>query len=139
MEKCLFTSFPYRFTLKPILFGEKAMEFHGLRLGNNYDLLVQRDEFRSLWTQFAEQRVIYPTGQRVLRFDPFKFYEDQFGYDYLLLFRHAIDQGDYLVLPVEMLLFLALLRIVHEPGETTKVTQDLALLIQRLGVPLLPS
>jgi hypothetical protein len=138
MEKCLFTSFPYRFTLKPILFGGKAMEFHGLRQGNNYDLLVQRDEFRSLWTQFPEQRVIHPAGQRVLRFDPFEFYEDQFGYDYFLLFRHAIDQGDYLVLPVEMLLFLTLLRSVREPGETTKVTQDLALLIQRLGVPLFP-
>jgi hypothetical protein len=139
MEKCLFTSFPYRFTLKPILFGGKAMEFHELRPGNDYNLLVQRDEFRSLWTQFPEQRAMPPAGQRVLRFDPFEFSEDQFGYDYLLLFRHAIDQGDYLVLPVEMLLFLTLLRSVHEPGETTKVQQDLALLIQRLGIPLLPS
>jgi hypothetical protein len=107
--------------------------------GNAYDLLVQRDEFRSLWAQFPEQRFIHSTGQRVLHLHPFAFYEEQFGYDYLLLFRHAIDEGDYLVLTVEMLVFLAILRSVHNPEEATQVKHDLVLLLQKLGVPLFPS
>jgi hypothetical protein len=133
----LFETFPYRFTLKPLLFAGKAMQYHGLRQGNDYDFLISREEFRSLHKQIPDHLAVNSTEHRVLRFGMFEFYEQQFGYDYLLLCRHAIDQRDYLVLSVDMLLFLAILRMVHEP-QMPHVKHDFVLLVQKLGLwPLL--
>jgi hypothetical protein len=139
MDDHLFEDFLYSFLLKPLLFAGKALEYHGLRTGNDYELLLPRDEFRSLWRQFPDQRSISPTGHRVLQIPPFEFYEHLFGYDYLLLTREAIDRGDYLVMPVEMLTFFTIIRIMHEQ-ENTQAKQDLVVLMQKLGVwPLTPA
>ena len=133
MDDHLFEGFPYSFLLKPLLFAGKALEYHGLRAGNDYDLLLPREEFRSLWRQFSDQRFLNPTEHRVVRIAPFEFYEHLFGYDYLLLTREAIDRGDYLVMPVEMLTFFTIIRIMHEQ-ENTQAKQDLVVLMHKLGV-----
>lgn len=133
MEQALFTTFPYLFTLKPLLFGEKAMEFHGIRPGTSYEVLPARDEFKSLWKQFPNQRALDPIGHRILRIEPFEFYEHQFGYDYRLLSLDAIDQDDHLILSLDLLIFLTVKRIMHAP-EMLQVKQDFLLLMQKLGV-----
>jgi hypothetical protein len=133
MSDRLFDHFSYSFTLKPLLFAGKAMEYHGIRAGNDYDLLVSRNEFQSLWQQFPTQRSINSTGHRVLCIAPFEFFESLFGYDYLLLAWQAINQGDYLVMPVETLVFFTTLRIIHEQANV-QAKQDLILLLQKLDV-----
>jgi hypothetical protein len=133
MDDSLFEDFSFPFSFKPLLFAGKALEYHGLRAGNEYDLLLPHEEFHSLWQQFPDQRFLNPTGHRVIRIMPFEFYEHWFGYDYLLLAREAIDQGDYRVMPIMMLTFFTIIHITHEP-ENTLAKHDLVLLLQKLGV-----
>jgi hypothetical protein len=133
----LFETFPFAFTLKPLLIGGKAMEFYSLRTGNDYDFLIPREEFRRLRLHFPNAFFTNAYGDAGIRVEKYEFYESQFGFIYFQLERGAIDQHDYLIAHLEFLLFLKTLTLVYEPGNQ-KARHDLILLMHKLGVQLLP-
>jgi hypothetical protein len=130
----LFETFPFAFTLKPLLIGGKAMEYHTLRAGNDYDFLIPKEEFRRVRRDFPDAFFINTYGDAGIRVGASAFYESQFGFIYFQLERGAIDHHDYLVAHLEFLLFLKTLTLVSDPGNQ-KARQDLMLLMQKLGVP----
>src|SRR5579883_615233 len=130
----LFETFPFAFTLKPLLIGGKAMEYHNLRAGNDYDFQVPKEELRCMRCYFPDAFFINPYGDARIRVGAYAFYESQFGFIYFQLERGAIDLYDYLVAHLEFLLFLKTLTLVSDPGNQ-KARQDLMLLMQKLGVP----
>jgi hypothetical protein len=134
----LFETFPFAFTLKPLLIGGKAMEYHHLRPGNDYDFLIPKEEFRRLRRHFPNTFFTNAYGDAGIRVGGYAFYESQFGFIYFQLERDAIDRHDYLVAHLEFLLFLKTLTLVYDPGNQ-KARQDLVLLMQKLGVQPFPS
>ena len=56
-----------------------------------------------------------------------------FGCSYFQLETKSVNEGDYQVVHLEILLFLRTLTLIHEP-ENQKARQDMLLLMNRLGV-----
>jgi hypothetical protein len=136
--EAFFESLPFSFTLKPLLFGGKAMEYYGLREGIDYDFLIHKEEFRQLQQYFPEGFFINTVGDVGIRIGEYEFYVSQFELNYLQLEHGTIDQPEYRVAHLDLLLFLKMSTLVYEP-ENQKARQDLVQLMHALGVqPFLP-
>jgi hypothetical protein len=134
----LFDTLGHTFLLKPLLVAGKAMEYYGLRPGNDYDFLIPRDEFRSLRTTFPKEVITSTFGDGRIQIGDYTFYESQFGFSYFHLERDAIDRQDYLVAHPGFLLFLSTMRLIHE-RDHHQARVDLLLLMYQLQVlPLEP-
>ncbi len=129
----LFDTLGHTFMLKPLLVTGKAMEYYGLRQGNDYDFVVPQEEFRRLLGVFRERRFTTPLGETGIRVGSYEFYSSLYGLTYYQLEREAINQQDYLIIHLELLLFLKTLTTIHEP-ENKQARQDMRLLMQKLGV-----
>ncbi len=134
----LFDTLEHTFLLKPLLVAGKAMEYYGLRPGNEYDFLIPRDEFRSLRNTFPKDVVTNAFGDAGIRIGNYTFYESLFGFSYFHLERDAIDRKDYLVAHPGILLFLSTMRLIHK-RDHHQARVDLFLLMYQLEVlPLEP-
>lgn len=129
----LFETFPVEPTLKPLLIGEKAMEYYNLRTGTQFEFLIPKEEFQRLRLHVSEGSCANAFGDAGIQIGGYTLYASQFGLLYFQLERGAIDQDDYLVVHLELLLFLTTLTLVHESGNQ-KARYDQMALIARLGM-----
>jgi hypothetical protein len=133
LSKTLFDHFDHQFLLKPLLIMGRAMEYYGLRHGNDSDFIVPKPEFERLCEAFPDGQFTNVRGEKGVRSGTYEFYVDVFGFGYYELEREAVDEQDYLVVHLEFLLFLKTVTLIHEP-ENQKARQDMLLLMDKLGV-----
>jgi hypothetical protein len=128
-----FKHLPHTFLLKPLLITGSAMEYYGLRQGNDFDFLVPPPEFARLCEALPEGQFTTVENEKGVRHGNYEFYVTVFGYTYYDLETGAIEERDYLVLHAEFLLFLKTLTLIRHP-EDQKARQDILLLLKKLAV-----
>lgn len=115
------------FIKKPLLIGGKAKEYYGIRTaGKDIDFVISEEDYRSL----AER---YPNNIKDLQkdlgiiIDEFELWKTICWYDYEYLSDRAKDEGTYLVISLERLLFLTALGMHKE-----KYLEDLKLIVNKI-------
>lgn len=117
----------YAFIKKPLLIGGKAKEYYGIRTaGKDIDFVVSQQDYKLL----AEK---YPNSIKDLQkdlgivIDGFELWKTICWYDYEYLSDRAKDEGTYLVISLERLLFLTALGMHKE-----KYFEDLKLIVNKI-------
>ncbi len=117
----------YTFSTKPLLIGGKAMEYYGLRQsGNDIDFVITPADYERLSRK-------YPDNLKDLWGDlgvcvyGFEIWKSICLFDYEYLSSGALNQGEYLIICLERLLFLKALGMKEE-----KYRRDLELIVQKV-------
>src|SRR5450432_2289358 len=105
LSETLFDTFVHAFTLKPLLIAGKAMQYYGVRDGQEYEFVLPKEEFRSLRVKGQYDLFTNAFGDVGIHAGEYTFYESAFGFSYFHLERNAVDRQDYLVAHPGMLLF----------------------------------
>jgi len=117
----------YTFLTKPLLIGGKAMEYYGLRQARaDIDFVITPADYERLSRK-------YPDNLKDLWGDlgvcvyGFEIWKSICLFDYEYLSPGALDQGEYLIISLERLLFLKALGMKEE-----KYRRDLELIVQKV-------
>jgi len=117
----------YTFSTKPLLIGGKAMEYYGLRQsGNDIDFVITPADYERLSRK-------YPDNLKDLWGDlgvcvyGFEIWKSICLFDYEYLSSGTLNQGEYLIICLERLLFLKALGMKEE-----KYRRDLELIVQKV-------
>ncbi len=117
----------FTFLTRPLLIGGKAMEYYGLRrAGSDIDFVVTAPDY----VRLAEQ---YPDHPKDLYGDlgvcvyEFEIWKSICLFDYHYLSVGAIDEGEFLVIALEKLLFLKALGIKED-----KYRRDVELIVKKV-------
>jgi hypothetical protein len=117
----------FSFAQKPLLIGGKAMEYYQLRpAGADIDFVIAGEDYRRLAAQYPDHLRDLWGDLGVCVFE-FEIWRSICLFDYAALSLGAIDQGDYLIIALEKLLFLKALGM-HEP----KYLHDLELVVKKV-------
>jgi hypothetical protein len=115
----------YNFKKKPLLIGGKAMEYYGLRKsGLDIDLVIDFEDHKLL-------KIKYPNNIKDLYGDigicefGFEIWNQICTFDYNYLKENAVENGNYLIVSLEKLLFLKALAM-----EIPKYHKDLELVVE---------
>jgi len=117
----------YTFLQKPIVVGGKAMEYYNLRkAGSDIDLIATKEDVRNL-IQLYPERVKNLWGD--LGVCPFEFeiWKTIQYFDYEFYKQGSVDEGEYVVMSLEKLLFLKVLAMDIE-----KNLNDVQLIRQKI-------
>lgn len=114
----------YTFSSKPLLVGGKAMEYYGLRkAGVDIDLIVPEEDVVALIKQYPDRVKDLWGDLGVCPFE-FEIWRTICFFDYEYFKEGALDQGGYLVISLEKLLFMKALAMKKE-----KYMKDLELIV----------
>jgi hypothetical protein len=117
----------YSFQKKPLLVGGKAMEYYGLRQsGEDIDLIAGKEDVANLVRQYPGRVKDLWGDLGVCPFE-FEIWKSICLFTYDDLCENAIDEGSYLVISLEKLLFMKALAMKVE-----KYFLDTQLIIQEL-------
>ena len=117
----------YKFKYKPLLIGGKAMEYYGLRkAGADIDLVVHPIDHKVLVDKYPSNIKDLYGDIGVCEFD-FEIWNQICTFDYQYLKANAIEEENYLVISLEMLLFLKALAM-----EIPKYHKDLELVVKKV-------
>jgi hypothetical protein len=117
----------YAFLSKPLLIGGKAMEYYGLRqAGADIDFVITAEDYARLSSQYPEHlRDLW--GDLGVCVYEFEIWKSICLFEYAFLSEGALDQGDYLVISLEKLLFLKALAMQKD-----KYRADLELIVKKI-------
>lgn len=121
------TKLHHTFTKKPLLVGGKAMEYYGLRkAGTDIDLIVPEEDVIALIKQYPD-RVKDLVGDLGVCPYEFEIWKTICFYDYDYLVRDANDEGDFLIISEERLLFMKALAMKVEKylKDTQLIVEDI--------------
>ena len=117
----------FTFSTRPLLIGGKAMEYYGLRkAGADIDFVVTPQDYNRLVRQFPAHRKDLWGDLGICVYE-FEIWKSICLFDYAFLSAGAVEQGEYLIISLEKLLFLKALGMKEE-----KYRNDLALIVERL-------
>lgn len=118
----------YTFRTKPLLIGGQAMEFYGLRpAGADIDFVITAADYAALAQQYPDQgKDLW--GDLGVCVDEFELWRTICLFDYGYLAVGALDQGDYLVIALDKLLFLKTLAM----KQAEKYQRDVELLVKQI-------
>jgi len=116
----------FTFQTRPLLIGGKAMEYYGLRLsGSDIDFVITAVDYQRLSQAYPDHLKDLWGDLGVCVFE-FEIWQSICLFDYEFLSAGALDQGEYLIISLEKLLFLKALAMKHE-----KYHRDLELIVQK--------
>ena len=117
----------YKFKYKPLLIGGKAMEYYGLRkAGVDIDLVVHPVDHETLVNKYPSNIKDLYGDIGVCEFG-FEIWNQICTFDYQYLKANAIEEETFLVISLEMLLFLKALAM-----EIPKYHKDLELVVKKV-------
>lgn len=117
----------FSFAHKPLLIGGKAMEYYQLRpAGADIDFVIAAEDYTRLAAQYPDHLRDLWGDLGVCVFE-FEIWRSICLFDYAALTPGAIDNGDYLIIALEKLLFLKALGM-REP----KYLHDLELVVKEV-------
>lgn len=117
----------YKFKYKPLLIGGKAMEYYGLRkAGVDIDLVVHPVDHETLVNKYPSNIKDLYGDIGVCEFG-FEIWNQICTFDYQYLKANAIEEENFLVISLEMLLFLKALAM-----EIPKYHKDLELVVKKV-------
>ena len=117
----------YKFKYKPLLIGGKAMEYYGLRkAGADIDLVVHPIDHETLVNKYPSNIKDLYGDIGVCEFG-FEIWNQICTFDYQYLKANAIEEETFLVISLEMLLFLKALAM-----EIPKYHKDLELVVKKV-------
>lgn len=117
----------YNFKYKPLLIGGKAMEYYGLRkAGVDIDLVVHPIDHETLVNKYPSNIKDLYGDIGVCEFG-FEIWNQICTFDYQYLKANAIEEENFLVISLEMLLFLKALAM-----EIPKYHKDLELVVKKV-------
>lgn len=117
----------YKFKYKPLLIGGKAMEYYGLRkAGVDIDLVVHPIDHETLVNKYPSNIKDLYGDIGVCEFG-FEIWNQICTFDYQYLTANAIEEENFLVISLEMLLFLKALAM-----EIPKYHMDLELIVKKV-------
>lgn len=117
----------YKFKYKPLLIGGKAMEYYGLRkAGVDIDLVVHPIDHETLVNKYPSNIKDLYGDIGVCEFG-FEIWNQICTFDYQYLKANAIEEENFLVISLEMLLFLKALAM-----EIPKYHKDLELVVKKV-------
>jgi hypothetical protein len=118
----------FTFEAKPLLIGGKAMEYYGLRMaGNDIDFVIIPADYQRLARAYPEHLKDLWGDLGVCPFE-FEIWQSICLFDYDYLSAGALDQGEYLVISLEKLLFLKALAMM----KSEKYHKDLEMIVQKM-------
>lgn len=118
----------FTFEAKPLLIGGKAMEYYGLRMsGNDIDFVVIPADYQRLALAYPDHLKDLWGDLGVCVFE-FEIWQSICLFDYAYLSAGALNQGDYLVISLEKLLFLKALAML----KSEKYHKDLEMIVQKI-------
>ena len=118
----------YTFQTKPLLIGGKAMEYYDLRpAGADIDFVITDADYTALAQQYPDHRKDL-WGDLGVCVAEFEIWRTICLFDYAYLAPGALDEGDYLVIALDKLLFLKTLAMKHDE----KYQRDVALLVKKI-------
>ena len=117
----------YTFLAKPLLIGGKAMEYYSLRqAGDDIDFVITPADYERLSQKYPDNlKDLW--GDLGVCVHGFEIWKSICLFDYEYLSSGALDQGEYLVISLEKLLFLKALGMKVE-----KYRQDLELIVKKI-------
>ena len=122
------TTLHYTFQTKPLLIGGKAMEYYDLRpAGADIDFVITGEDYTALAQQYPDHHKDLWGDQGVCVAE-FEIWRTICLFDYAYLAAGALDEGDYLVIALDKLLFLKTLAMKHDE----KYQRDVALLVKKI-------
>ncbi|HTE58159.1 MAG TPA: hypothetical protein VK694_05435 [Verrucomicrobiae bacterium] len=96
----------FDFHHKPLLIGGKAMEYYGIRkAGKDIDFVVAAEDHKRLAIQYPEHIKELYGDVGIIEYE-FETWNTICTFDYEYLKAGAAEEGDYLVVSIEKLLFL---------------------------------
>ena len=117
----------YKFKYKPLIIGGKAMEYYGLRkAGVDIDLVVHPIDHETLVDKYPSNIKDLYGDIGVCEFG-FEIWNQICTFDYQYLTANAIEEENFLVISLEMLLFLKALAM-----EIPKYHKDLELVVKKV-------
>lgn len=127
MQRIPFERLNYHFMTPPLLVGGMAMEFYDLRkTGADIDFIITPEDHANL-VRIYPDHIIDLWGDIGVCVDIFEIWRTICLYGYDELSPGAVDQGDFLVISMEKLMFLKTLAIREE-----KYRKDVELLSDRI-------
>ena len=124
----------YNFKNKPLVLGGLALEYYGIRKnGHDYDYMVSPEDWKILTKKYPEQVNLFG-GKTEKDIDAtltnfnntnVDLISTLFQYNYDFLKKDAIDEGKYLVISVENLLFVKTLGAVFNNHTKSKNDQEI--------------
>ncbi len=130
----LFEESHLSFHHKPLLVAGGAMDYHGVRKrGTDYDFVVSLEDFFTLYSDHHQGYRKSDLGDEVITIGVYEFYASFAGLPYEQLNKNAVKQGNYLIISLPYLLFMAFTLSEHEP-DNQKRRRDVALLLRKLLV-----
>ena len=121
------TKLKFTFQAKPLLIGGKAMEYYGLRMsGNDIDFVITAADYQRLSQAYPDHLKDLWGDLGVCVFE-FEIWQSICLFDYEFLSAGALDQGEYLVISLEKLLFLKALAMM----KSEKYHRDLEMIVQK--------
>lgn len=118
----------FKFEAKPLLIGGKAMEYYDLRpSGNDIDFVIIPEDYQRLSRAYPEHLKDLWGDLGVCVFE-FEVWQSICLFDYAYLSAGALDQGEYLVIALEKLLFLKALAMM----KSEKYHKDLEKIVQKI-------
>jgi hypothetical protein len=117
----------YSFSKKPLLVGGMAMEYYGLRKsGPDIDFVAVEEDVVNLIKLYPERVKDLWGDLGVCPFE-FEIWKTICLFDYDELSKDAIDEGEYLVISLEKLLFMKALAMKKEKylKDTQLIVQDI--------------
>ncbi len=117
----------YAFETRPLLIGGMAMEFYDLRrAGNDIDYVVTVADYARLAQKYPGHLKDLGGDLGVCVYE-FEIWKSICLFDYEYLLPGAIDQGEYLVISLEKLLFLKALGVKED-----KYRHDLERIVKKI-------
>jgi hypothetical protein len=118
----------YTFHTKPLLIGGKAMEYYGLRpAGADIDFVITPEDYTALAQQYPDQHKDL-WGDLGVCMAEFELWRTICLFDYAYLAIGALDEGDYVVIALDKLLFLKTLAMKHDE----KYQRDVELIVKKI-------
>ncbi len=122
-----FSKLDFKFSVKPLLVGGRAMEYYGLRKsGKDIDLIVVGEDYLRLSQRYPES-VRNLGGDLGVCVHDFEVWKWICMFDYGFLSRNAIEEDNIKVIHLEKLLFMKSLGISKE-----KYENDVKLIVQKI-------
>ena len=78
LSETLFDHFVHTFLLKPLLIAGKAMQYYGLREGQDYDFVLPVEDFRSLRLSVPDELFTNAFGDTGIRVGTYEFLRESF-------------------------------------------------------------
>ena len=131
MQEDLLEQISFVFIDPPLLFGGRALEWYGLRKGNDTDWMLSKRVFQAMRQTFPERYFNNAYGDEGIRLGKHEFFLSCFGYTYELLIPQARQSYQYLVASPLVLLYLKIATALHE-ATNQKAWRDIHLLTKHL-------